>query len=177
VTDSVADKLRGLLASDIYTAKGRLRADDLLVRERVARSLAEATARLRDLASQWRADRVPASTRENPFPPAEVMAPLRQADRLGREIDSAAVAVRGLPLLPEDKVWDRVRRGGLDELMQFDWTLVGEADELAALLSSAADLAAVDQPDVQQRLRRLTEVVADRRRYAEVIALRIRTTR
>jgi hypothetical protein len=177
VTDSVADKLRGLLASDIYTAKGRLRADDLLVRERVARSLAEATARLRDLASQWRADRVPASTRENPFPPAEVMAPLRQADRLGREIDSAATAVRGLPLLPEDKVWDRVRRGGLDELMQFDWALVGEADELAALLSSAADLAAVDQPDVQQRLRRLTEVIADRRRYAEVIALRIRTTR
>ena len=51
MTDSVADKLRGLLASDIYTAKGRLRADDLLVRERVARSLGEATARLRDLAS------------------------------------------------------------------------------------------------------------------------------
>jgi hypothetical protein len=50
VTDSVADKLRGLLASDVYTAKGRLRADDLLVRERVARSLAEASARLRDLA-------------------------------------------------------------------------------------------------------------------------------
>jgi hypothetical protein len=169
VTDSVADKLRGLLASDLYTAKGRLRADDLLVRERVTRGLAEATARLRDLASQWRAERVPASTRENPFPPAEVMAPLRQADRLVRDIDSVAVAVRGLPLLAADKVWDRVRRGGLDELMQFDWALVGEADEMAALLASAADLAAVDQPAVQQRLRRLTEIIADRRRYAEFI--------
>ncbi|HXT89555.1 MAG TPA: hypothetical protein VN714_09885 [Trebonia sp.] len=170
MTDSVADKLRGLLASDIYSAKGRLRADDLLVRERVARSLAASTARLRDLASQWRADRVPPSTRENPFPPAEVMAPLRQADRLGKDIESVATAVRGLPLLPEDKVWDRVRRGGLDELMQFDWALVGEADELAAVLSSAPDLAAIDQAGVQQRLRRLTEVIADRRRYAEVIA-------
>ena len=177
MTDSVADKLRGLLASDLYTAKGRLRADDLLVRERVTRGLAEATARLRDLGGQWRADRVPASTRENPFPSAEVMAPLRQADRLVREIDSVAVAVRGLPLLAADKVWDRVRRGGLDELMQFDWALVGEADELAALLASVADLAAVDQPAVEQRLRRLTEIIADRRRYAEVIALRIRTTR
>jgi hypothetical protein len=97
------------------------------------------------------------------------MAPLRQADRLGRDIDGVAVAVRSLPLLPEDKVWDRVRRGGLDELMQFDWALVGEADELAAQLSSAVDLAAVDQPAVRQRLRRLTEVIADRRRYAEVI--------
>ena len=170
MTDSVADKLRGLLASDIYSAKGRLRADDLLVRERVARSLAASTARLRDLASQWRADRVPPSTRENPFPPAEVMAPLRQADRLGRDIESVATAVRGLPLLPEDKVWDRVRRGGLDELMQFDWALVGEADDLAALLSATRDLAAVDQAGVQQRLRRLTEVIADRRRYAEFIA-------
>jgi hypothetical protein len=170
MTDSVADKLRGLLASDVYTTKGRLRADDLLVRERVARSLADSTARLRDLASQWRADRVPPSTRENPFPPAEVMTPLRQADKLGRDIDAAATAVRGLPLLPEDKVWARVRSGGLDELMQFDWALVGEADELAALLAAAVDLAAIDHAGVQQRLRRLTGVIADRRRYAEVIA-------
>jgi hypothetical protein len=177
VTDSLADRLRGLLASDIYTAKGRLRADDLLVRERAARSLAEASARLRDLASRWRADRIPPSTRENPFPSAEVMAPLRQADRLGRDIDGAATAVRGLPLLPEDKVWDRVRRGGLDELVQFDWALVGEADDLAAQLASAADLAAVDQAAVTQRLRRLEEVVADRRRYAQFIALRIRVSR
>ena len=166
---SVADRLRSLLASDVYTSKGRLRADDLLVRERVCRSLTDATARLRELASQWRADRVPPSTRENPFPPAEVMAPLRQAERLGRDIDDAATAVRGLPLLPEDKVWDRVRRGGLDELLQFDWALVGEADELAANLAAAPDLAAIDQTAVQQHLRRLTEAIADRRRYVEVI--------
>ena len=167
VADSIADRLRGLLASDVYTSKGRLRADDLLVRERVAGSLAGATARLRDLASQWRADRVPPSTRENPFPPAEAMAPLRQADRLGKDIDNMATAVRGLPLLPEDKVWDRVRRLGLDELLQFDWALVSEAEELAAQISAAPDLSAVDHAAAQQRLRRLTEVIADRRRYAE----------
>jgi hypothetical protein len=169
VADTIADRLRGLLSSDIYTTKGRLRADDLLVRERVARSLADAAARLRDLASQWRADRVPPSTRENPFPSAEVMAPLRQADRLGRDIDTVATAVRGLPLLPEDKVWDRVRRLGLDELLQFDWALVSEADALAGQLASVADLSAVDQAAITQQLRRLTDVIADRRRYAEVI--------
>jgi hypothetical protein len=169
VTDTIADRLRSLLASDVYSAKGRLRADDLLVRERVCRGLADATARLRELASQWRADRVPPSTRENPFPPAEVMAPLRQAERLGREIDEVATTVRGLPLLPEDKVWDRVRRGGLDELLQFDWALVGEADELADMLASTADLAAVDAAAVAQRVRRLRDVIADRRRYVEVL--------
>jgi hypothetical protein len=165
----MADRLRSLLASDVYTSKGRLRADDLLIRERVARSLSEASARLRDLASQWRADRIPPSTRDNPFPSAEAMAPLRQADRLGKDIDGVATSVRGLPLLPEDKVWNRVRRGGLDELLQFDWALVSEAEELAGQLAAAPDLAAIDSASVAQRLRRLTEVIADRRRYVEVI--------
>ena len=170
MADTIADRLRSLLASDVYTTKGRLRADDLLIRERVARSLGEASARLRDLASQWRADRVPPSTRENPFPSAEVMAPLRQADRLGKDIDTVATSVRGLPLMPEDRVWDRIRRAGLDELLQFDWALVSEADELAGQLA-AADLGAIDPAAVARQLRRLTEVIADRRRYIEVIVL------
>jgi hypothetical protein len=170
VTDPVADRLRRLLASDIYSEKGRLRSDDLLVRERAARSLADSAARLRDLAGAYRAGRVPPSTRDNPFPPAEVMAPLRQAEQLGREIEAVATTVRGLPLLPADKVWDRVRRGGLAELLQFDWALVGEADELAAELGAAAELTAVDPGAVRLRLARLTAAAADRRRYVEVIA-------
>ncbi len=44
---SLGDRLRSLLASDVYSSKGRLRADDML-RERVGRGLGEATARLRD---------------------------------------------------------------------------------------------------------------------------------
>ena len=170
MADTIADRLRSLLASDVYTAKGRLRADDLLIRERVAGSLGLASARLRDLAALWRADRVPPSTRESPFPPAEVMAPLRQADRLGKDIDTVSTSVRGLPLLPEDRVWERVRGAGLEELLQFDWGLVSESDELAGLLAGASDLAAVDHAGAQQRLRRLTELIADRRRYVEVIA-------
>jgi hypothetical protein len=113
---------------------------------------------------------VPPSTRENPFPPAEAMAPLRQADRLGRDIDEMATAIRGLPLLPEDKVWDRVRRGGLDDLLQFDWSLVGDAQELASVVAAAADLSAVDSGAVQDRLRGLKTVIADRRSYLGVIA-------
>jgi hypothetical protein len=81
-----------------------------------------------------------------------------------------ATAVRGLPLLPEDKVWDRVRRGGLDELLQFDWALVGEADELASVLAEVPDLDAVAAAAVDQRLRRLTGLIADRRRYIDVVA-------
>jgi hypothetical protein len=170
VTDGVADKLRGLLASDVYSQKGRLRADDLLVRERVGRGLGEATAHVRDLISRWRADRVPPSTREQPFPPPEAMEPIRRAERLIRAIDDTSATVRGLPLLNSDKVWDRVRRMGLDELLQFDWTLVGEADALCEQIRSVAALDGIDVPAQEARLRAIREVIADRKRYLEIQA-------
>jgi hypothetical protein len=170
MTESVGERLRGLLGSDVYTARGRLRADDLLVRERACGSLGAATARLRQLVSQWRAQRVPPSTREQPFPPAELMEPIRQADRLGRAIDDLATDIRGLPLLSQDKVWDRVRPVGLDELLQFDWTLVGEAEALADALARAADLAAVDPAAAGDHLAKLRDVITDRRRYTQIPA-------
>jgi hypothetical protein len=163
-----SDRLRGLLASDVYTAKGRLRSDDLLVRERVGHDLGAACAKVRELASRWRAERVPPSTREQPFPPAAVMEPLRQADRLVRAIEDTATSVRGLPLLSQDKVWDRARGIGLDELLQFDWTLVGEAAAMADDLQRALALDAVDLPAQEARLGKIREVMADRQRYAEI---------
>jgi hypothetical protein len=170
VADSLGNRLRSLLASDVYTAPGRLRADDLLVRERVGRGLGEASGRLRELAARWRAQRVPPSTREQPFPPASVMEPVRRAERLIRAIEDASAAVRGLPLLNQDKVWDRVRNVGLDELLQFDWTLVGEADAISQSVADARELDAVDAAAMEARLRTIREVIGDRRRYIEVLA-------
>jgi hypothetical protein len=170
VADSIGDRLRGLLASDVYSEKGRLRSDDLLIRERVGRGIGEAAARLRELSAAWRADRVPPSTRDQPFPPAEVMEPIRRADRLIRSLDDVAAAVRGLPLLNQDKVWDRVRQIGLDELLQFDWTLVGESDALAVYLAEALALDEVDAAAVEARIRKIRDVIGDRRRYLEILA-------
>jgi hypothetical protein len=154
----------------VYTVKGRLRADDLLVRERVRRGLAEASSRLRELASEWRADRVPPFTREQPFPPAEVMEPIRRAERLGRTIEDVSTAVGGLPLMSQDCVWDRVRRVGLDELLQFDWTMVGESEALALELTQCDALDQIDIRAAQERIGRLREAMADRRRYLEILA-------
>jgi hypothetical protein len=161
VTEPVAGRLRGLLGSDVYTVKGRLRADDLLVRERVRRGLGEASARLRQLASEWRADRVPPSTREQPFP---------RAERLGRAIEDVSTAVGGLPLMSQDRVWDRVRKVGLDELLQFDWTMVGESDALAQDITQCGALDQIDIESAQERIGRLREAMADRRRYLEILA-------
>jgi hypothetical protein len=170
VADTIGSQLRGLLGSDIYTQKGRLRADDLLVRERACQSLGDAAARIRQLSSQWRTERMPPSTRESPFPPATVMEPLRRGDRLTRAIDDAAAEIRGLPLLAQDKVWNRVRGIGLEELLQFDWTLVGEADAVAESLGSAADLAGLDARQLDEHLARLRAVIGERRRYLQILA-------
>jgi hypothetical protein len=170
VSETAADRLRSLLGCDVYTQKGRLRSDDLLVRERVRHGLGEATARLRQLISQWRADRVPPSTREQPFPPTEVMEPIRRAERLGRAIDDVSTTVGGLPLLSQDRVWDRVRQVGLDELLQFDWTMVGESDALALDITRCGALDQVDIRAAEERISRLREAMADRRRYLEILA-------
>ena len=171
MTESIGEQLRGLLGADVYTSAGRLRADDLLVRERCGQSLGEAAARLRQLSSAWRVERVPPSTREDPFPPAAVMEPLRRADRIGRAIEDASTEIRGLPLLSQDKVWDRVRGLGLTELLQFDWALVGEAAALADTLDRAIDLAAVDGTVIDEHLAKLKSVIADRRQYVQIPAL------
>jgi len=168
VADGIPDRLRALLAADVYSEKGRLRSDDLLVRERVGHDLGAAAARIRDLIRAWRADRVPPSTREQPFPPAAVMEPIRRAERLVKAIEDVSSAVRGLPLLNQDKVFDRVRAVGQDELMQFDWTMVGEAEALAVGLAGVLALDEVDVPAQEARLRKLREVMTDRQRYTEI---------
>jgi hypothetical protein len=170
VSDKLGDRLRSLLGSDVYSTKGRLRSDDMLIRERVGRGLGEASGRLRELVSRWRADRVPPSTREQPFPPASVMEPVRNGERLCRAIEDASSAVRGLPVLNADRVWERVRGVGLDELMQFDWGLVAESDGLATDLGDCAELDAVDAASVEARLRRIRELMGERQRYLEIQA-------
>jgi hypothetical protein len=166
--DSLADKLRGLLASDVYTEKGRLRSDDQLVRERVGRGLGEASAQIRELISRWRADRVPPSTRDQPFPPAEVMEPIRRAERLLRAIEDTAAAVKGLPVLNQDKVWDRVRRIGLADLLQFDWNLVGESDVMASDIALVGVLDELDVPGYEARVRKIRDIIGERQRFIEI---------
>jgi hypothetical protein len=166
--DSLADRLRGLLATDIYSDKGKLRSDDQLIRQRVARGLGEGAASVRELIARWRAERVPPSTREQPFPPAEVMDPIRHAERLLRSLDDAAATVKSLPVLNPDKVWDRVRRVGLEDLLQFDWTMVGESDVLARDLDLVTELDQLDIPAFEAQVRKIRDLVGERQRFIEI---------
>jgi hypothetical protein len=85
-----------------------------------------------------------------------------------KSIEDVASSVRGLPLLNSDKVWNRVSNVGLDELMQFDRSLVVEATALASGVRVAAALDQVDVGAQEARLATIREVMADRRRYCEI---------
>jgi hypothetical protein len=76
------------------------------------------------------------------------MQPIRKAERLVRAFEDTSSAVRGLPLPNQDKVWNRVRSVGPDELLQFDRTLVGETGALAGDL---AVVFALDEIDIAAR--------------------------
>jgi len=160
--------LESVLGSEVYTEKGRLRADDQLVRQRVGHGLSEASAAIRALIARYRADRVPPSTREQPFPPAEVMEPMRKAERLIRAIDDVAGIIRGLPVLNQDKVWDQVRRVGVNDLLQFDWNLVGESDGLDRDLAAVPALEQLDVGGYEARVRRIADIVRERQRFLDV---------
>jgi len=98
------------------------------------------------------------------------MEPIRTGERLCRAIEDASSAVRGLPALNGDRAWDRVRGAGPEELMQFDWALVGESDGLATDLADAAGLDMIGPAAVEGRLRRIRELIGERRRYLEIQA-------
>ena len=96
------------------------------------------------------------------------MEPIRRAERLIRAIDDVASVVKGLPVLNTDKVWDRVRRVGLNDLLQFDWNLVGESDVLARDLGQVLVLSEIDIPACETRVRKIREIIGERQRFIEI---------
>jgi len=96
------------------------------------------------------------------------MEPIRRAERLIRAIDDVVAVVRGLPVLNTDKVWYRVRRVGLNDLLQFDWNLVGESDVLATDLGQVMVLNEIDLPASEVRVRKIREIIGERQRFIEI---------
>jgi hypothetical protein len=164
------EHLKGKLGVELYREVGRLRADDLLVRERVDRGLGEATTHIRNLKQRWQEERIGMPTREQPFPPAELMAPMRAAESILKQLESTATLVRGLPVLNVDKVWAKARSVGLNELLQFDWGLVGESEALSDEVSKVRSLDKLDRDAVEARLATMDGIAADRRHYIEIMA-------
>lgn len=110
--------LLGLGSLHLFDAASQVRDHDLLVRTRAAESLSEAALALRDLAVSYRQERIPAATREQPYPPPERMATLQRLQAATASLEDLAAKVRAAALPTQDAVWQRLRSANLQyELM------------------------------------------------------------
>lgn len=133
--DPIKHTLTNLLTGygyNLYENKNRLRADDLLVREKAAEMVSEGAIAMRSLRTAFQKRYIPPPTRENPSPPPERLAQLREmADLMGR-LEDLATRIRSMSVPTQDRVWEHFRneRTLLAQLLQQDYNLVAPCHEL-----------------------------------------------
>ncbi len=166
----VTQRLQVLLSGggyNFYDKANLARADDLLVRQRAGHSLTEAAARLRALETEYRQDYLPPVTRDNPMPPAEVMAKLRGLTRLAEQLRGLEGDIRGMAAPAQDKFWWRLRSevSLLNALIAFDDGLLQSSAQIGQVVAGwtagrwqTEDLAATLAPLVSQ----LAQLARDR---------------
>jgi hypothetical protein len=135
MTDSVAHQLQLLLNAygyNLYNAKNRARADDLLVRQAAAGAVGEAASAVRDLRTEYRRQFIPPPTRDQPDSPPERLADLRARAALQERLSDVETRIRSTPVPTQDRVWERFRREQtlLNELLLQDYQLIAPCHEL-----------------------------------------------
>jgi hypothetical protein len=154
---------------NLYNDVNRLRADDLLVRQRASGLLGEAANHLGRLAADYTAHRLPPSTRDHPFPTAEEMAPLKQLQGLRTEVTTLASRIRGLSVPTQDRVWERFRseQTTLDFLLSSDYQLISSADTLLKSIQPLSAAAWTEETyfALQTRLQELEQLGREREQF------------
>ena len=109
-----------------YDDRNRMRADDLLVRQRASGALAEGARALAASEVEYRRRFIPAAARDNPYPPADALESLRALGRLRARLDDLAAQIVGMPVPAQDKTWWRFRDEHtlLARLLDFDYQLL-----------------------------------------------------
>lgn len=164
----VTGRLRELLSAygyNLYDQKNRARADDLLVREKVAEALGQAAMGIRALRTSYHRRFVPPPSRENPSPPPERLAALREMAALQERLADLEIGIRSMPVPTQDRVWERFRNEGmlLNQLLLADYNLITPSvelrDRIQALSPSEWEEAA---PNLEGAVDQLTKAVRDR---------------
>lgn len=154
-----------LVGVDRYTEAGRLRADDLAVRTYAAELLARAGQRIGEAAVDYQRTVLPPSTREQPFPPAELKAPMDAAKRCRERYTAVADRLRNAPFPPDPKkAWKRLRGPGAARLLDLDRLLHQQAEFAASVVDgvSAAALSELPIGEAEQALGEVTRTLDER---------------
>ena len=170
--DPVIQQLQLLLTGygyNFYSTINQARADDLLVRERASYFLAQAIDMLANLRGEYQRRFVPPLTRENPFPPAEALAQLREIGQAQQELSNVETHIRGMPVPTQDRVWWRFRQEQalLAQLLNFDLALVRSSEQINQYVSQLTpdNWHTQGSGPLRQLIQPLTQVVRDRERF------------
>ena len=122
---------------NFYRVENQLRADDLLVRQKACTPLNHAAEKLGTLATEFQTRLMPAPSREQPYPPAELTRILTRLASLRSDISCAAAYIQGLPAPVQDRIWRRFRdeRGLMEQLLNADLQML----QLSAGIESSVD--------------------------------------
>jgi hypothetical protein len=155
-----------------YRQENRMRADDLLVRSRASDSLGGAVARLRDLEGRYRRKYLPPPTREHPDHDPNCLAAARQFRAVEDRISEVDTRLRGAAVPPNDRIWQRHRDEieTLGRLGECDVLLVGGTKELADVVASLPEDAAIDPVTEQRIIENLGQLTAILSRRGEILA-------
>jgi hypothetical protein len=153
-----------------YRKDNQLRADDLLVRERAGHFIVAAAKAVQAQEVAYARKYLPASTRENPFPPDDKLATHALIREQYHGLLALEARIRGLSAPPTDRIWQRHRTevDVLEKLAQRDVQLVGLAQEVA---NAAANLGLEDwdRPEglvsLTDNIRKIEQVVAERAEF------------
>jgi hypothetical protein len=157
-----------LLGVDRYTEAGRLRSDDLAVRTYAAEQLARAAQRIGDAVVAYQRTVLPPPSREQPFPPAELKAPMEAAKRCQQRYTALADRLRNAPFPPDPKkAWKRLHGPGAARLLDFDRLLQQQAEYAAGVVNdvSALALAQLRIQDAERALGELNRTLDERLGY------------
>lgn len=117
---------------NFYNTTNQARSDDLLVRERASYFLGQTVTLLSSLRGEYQRRFIPPLTRENPFPPQEAMARLREMEEIQQAISTLEAHIRGMAVPTQDRTWWRFRQEQtlLAQLLSFDLRLVRGCEQI-----------------------------------------------
>ena len=155
---------------NFYDDRNRARSDDLLVRQRASAALSSAAAGLKPLEADYRAEYVPAATRDNPYPPPDALAKLKAVVRLRERLGDLETQIRSMSVPTQDRVWWRFRQELplLEALISHDYGLIRDAQALETFTAglSAFDWHERDIPsEIAPLLGALQKTIRDRQEF------------
>jgi hypothetical protein len=151
---------------NFYREENQLRSDDQKVRTLVCELLGRARKAVSAAEGTFRRERIPPPTRENPFPPAAVLADAKRLESLSVAIGGIEGQVRHAPVPENDRMTQRYRKESdtLLTLIEKDKMLVGQVETLRAMVSDKVpEEILVLLGDIDAGVAAIAQTLADRR--------------